>query len=124
MKLDEMIAVLTRYRSFCKHGDEEHITLCVPVTSHYSSVGGQPFEEITSVSQGFDWDHGKLFFHTKTKLTPGSTATEKIKKRTMETAETIAYIDSIAKGVLGSKLTSDEKLAAIKSHCEAFRNRK
>ncbi|EKK5568038.1 hypothetical protein PN823_004458 [Enterobacter hormaechei] len=44
--------------------------IAIPVELPHATIGATPSVLITSVTQGFDWDSGTLFFHPQQPLTP------------------------------------------------------
>ena len=68
MKLSELKEQIDRIVEYAPRDADSEVM--VGIRLPYTTVGAMPMMEITSIHQGFDWEHGKIILSTKEPLMP------------------------------------------------------
>lgn len=93
---------------------KEHVGGEAKMVLHYHSarvtMGPSPAMPVTGASAGIDWNHGKVFVHTKEQLAAPSAELEAVRKRFDE----MAYKLSCARRILLSTSPEAERIEQLK----------
>lgn len=114
LTVNELRALLDQI-SAAGHGNDK---IAIPYNPGGGTIGSKPAVSITGSSNGFDWDHGKVFLHTSKELgLPSADVLERVQK-----AERHLGRVHILVGRLGSERAGplDEQIAQFKAALDAM----
>jgi len=87
MKLSELKEQIDRIVEYAPRDADSEVMVAIKLP--HTTVGAIPMMEITSIMQGFDWEHGKIILRTKEPLMPfDKDIGDKLKKTTDKLAST------------------------------------
>ncbi|GBG14243.1 peptide-binding protein [Novimethylophilus kurashikiensis] len=109
LTVEAAIELLTKLK-WAGHGND---TISIAYEPGHATIGATPSVAVTGFTVGFDWNHGKIFANTETKLGVGGPVLESLRARYNAMSEALYKIGAIA----NDGRAPDERLAAIKSVC-------